>query len=646
MKYLNRDISWLSFNRRVMDEAKRDIPLAERTMFHGITFSNLDEFLMTRYPSAVEESDDTTLKEFQKAVLEHHTELIDQFKKFNKKYKIVRHVSDIKGDKHVKWVKKYFDDNIFPALQPITFDKIRPIEPHKGLNIFVECYDGDDAILNNIEIPSSIPRFIRIPNENYYVTIEDIIKDNIKKIFKDRKIGTVCTFSVLRSAEVYLQSSGTTDLKKMIERTLHEREKSWITRLEIGSLDKKTIKKVKSFIQTEQNTLIFPSRIINLADLKTVDNTIFNTNNQPRKLKMTNPFPAGSVFDHIKKDDRLVFHPYESYADSFVRFIEEAAEDPKVVSIKISLYRVADKSRIIDALLKAADNGKLVTVLVELKARFDEHHNIKISSILKEGGIRLVYGSPELKTHAKVCIVTRQEKKGMKIYSHVGTGNYNESNAKTYTDYSFFTVDQGIGNDLTRFFNLLTSNQGKFKSQKIIYAPYNLRSEISDNIDKEIKKARNKEPARIIFKCNALTDDKIADKLVEAAKAGVRVTLIVRSACIIEPIKNLAIYSIVGRFLEHSRIYCFGKGNRQKIYIGSNDIMYRNLNLRNELMILIENKDIKKRIRQHLKIYLSDNTNRRRILPKYEYERVRCEKKGKNVNAQETFIKEAKKRSM
>ena len=643
MKYLNRDISWLSFNHRVLDEAKRNIPLAERVMFHGITFSNLDEFLMTRYPSAVEESDDEALKKFRKAVLEHHNELVSKFDKFNKDQKIIIKLKNVKSGKKQKWLKHYFDNNIFPTLQPITFDTTRPIEPRMGLNIFVECYDGEDVLYNNIEIPPALPRFIRVPETNHYVAIEDIIASNIKKLIKDRKIKSVCTYSVLRSAEVYVQNTGVKDLKELIEKTLHEREQSWITRLEIGTLDKKLIKKIRSMIQTEPNTLIFSSTIINLADLKKIDNTIFGDKDRPRKLKMSCPFPAGSVFDLIKKDDRLVLHPFESYADSFVRFIEEAADDPKVISIKISLYRVADKSRIINALLKAADNGKLVTVLVELKARFDEHHNIKISKILKEGGVRLIYSSPDLKTHAKVCLVTRQEKKGVRVYSHVGTGNYNESNAKLYTDYSYFTADQDIGNDLTRFFNLLTSNQGKFKSQKIIYAPYNLRDTIIDNIDKEIKRGKD---GHIVCKCNALTDDKIADKLVAAAKAGVKVVLIVRSACIIEPMKNLTICSVVGRFLEHSRIYRFGSGNKAKIYIGSADLMYRNMNLRNELMILVENPEIKKRLERHLVMYMKDNTHRRVIDSDYGYHMVKREKNEKPYDCQDHFIKEAKKLSM
>lgn len=660
VEYLDRDISWLSFNTRVMEEADKDIPLAERVMFHGITFSNLSEFLMTRYAASINaitdgitiddvmQKTDEGITDLQKCVTEHYQMLSNRFSRFNDTNRIIRKVNELLDAPDRKWLDKYFKQNIFPALQPATFDKLRPLEPRKGLNIFVECYDGKSEVstLNYIEIPSGLERFVKVPDDNSYVLIEDIIMHNLDYIFKDRKIVRSCAFSVLRSAEIYISMNSNLDQYKMIEKTLHERERAWITCLEIGSSDKAAIKTLKNVISITANTLVFTANYVNLADLKAIDNKVFTDDQMPRKLKPTNPFPAGNIFEYIRKGDRLVFHPYESYQDSFVRFLEEASEDSDVISIKISLYRVADNSSIIKALLKAADKGKLVTVLVELKARFDEHHNIQVASVLKEGGVRIVYGSPDLKTHAKLCLVTRNEKKGLRIYSHIGTGNYNESNAKSYTDYSYFTADHDIGTDLTRFFNLLTSDQGKFKSHKILYAPYNLRSEITENIDKEIKLAKDGKDGRIIFKCNALTDDKIVDKLIKAAQAGVKIVLIVRGACIIRPMKNIKIYSIVGRFLEHSRVYMFGKGKNSRVYIGSNDMMYRNLNLRNELMLLIEDEDIKSRIKDHLVQYVMDNVNRRKILDDYKFKNMYPDVGEKVSNCQENFIKEAKKRAM
>ena len=435
----------------------------------------------------------------------------------------------------------------------------------------------------------------------------------------------------------------------MIELTLREREKSWITMLEVAG-NNKQIEMLKALIPVTDNTIILKVSslsTVGLAALKKIPSSIFSTKAQARTYEPSNPFPNDKkIMDYIKEADRLVFHPFESYRDTFVRFIEEAADNEDVISIKITLYRVADKSRIIDALIRAAENGKQVTVLVELKARFDEGHNIKISRILREAGVRLVYGSPDLKTHAKLCLVTAIQGNKTVIYSHIGTGNYNESNAKQYTDYSYFTADKQTGYDLTRFFNLLTSTQEKFKSKKIFYAPYNLRDEIIEQIENQIKLAKANKPARIIFKCNSLTDDKVSKALTDAANAGVEVTLIIRGACVIPYQENINVYSIVGRFLEHSRIYLFGKGKNESIYIGSNDIMYRNLNRRNELMLKVEPKELKDRIKSHLKLYMTDTENRRTRIGDYDYFWEQDTVFVKRVDCQQQFIREASKREL
>lgn len=647
MKYLNRDISWLSFNMRVSDETKKDIPLGERVLFHGITFSNLDEFMMVRYPAAIETSTDDELSKFLDAVSNHYGSLMNRFRKFNKEHAVIRKVKDLKNGSS-KWADRKFKQDVFPAIQPITIDKSRQINPRAGtyLLVITEDKDSEDEFINYIELPKMLDRFIRVPDKNYCIAIEDLIQHNLKYIFRNRKVVNSFSFSILRSAEVYLQSGKHMDPYQLISETLHEREKAWITRLEIGTTDRKSVKLLKSLLPLTSNTIVFASDFVSLSDLKKIPSSIYDDANKIRKLEPYNTFPNTSIFDYIKKEDRLAFHPFESYQTTMVRFLQEAAEDPSVVSIKISLYRVSDNSQIIEALLKAADQGKVVTVLVELKARFDEHHNMEISTLLQEGGVRIVYTKPDIKTHAKVCLVTRKEKKGLRIYSQVGTGNYSESNAKQYTDYSYFTADQEIGYDLTRFFNLLTSDQGTFKSQKIVYAPYNMRDEISDNIDREIKKAKDGKSARIICKCNAFTDDKMADKIVAAAKAGVKVTMIIRGACILPPMKNVKIYSIVGRFLEHSRVYVFGSGKNSRLYIGSSDMMHRNLSLRNELLILVENDTIKDRIMKHLRMYQEDNTNRRIIEDKYKYHDVEIDKKEKKFTAQDAFLKEARKMAL
>ena len=643
MGYLLRDISWLSFNERVLDEAKRDIPLAEKIMFLGITNSNLDEFMQVRYPACVDTLSSKELTKVSIAIQKHIEKVNTTCEKFINDHKFIQPLSKL-NDKTVKWANKVFKNSIYPALNVMTATKSKSLSLHSGLYILVLTENkNEDEKINYIEIPQSLNRFIQVKNENFCITIDDLILNNLKYIFNGRKIISSTTFTITRSAEVYVQSDDYMDPIELVSKTLFERQNSWITRLEINTKNKKLIKILKEMLPVIPQTMVIIDTMVQMSSLKKIPTSIYSDKNKPRKFTPYDTFPSGSLFDYIKKEDRLAFHPYESFQGSVVRFLNEAASDPNVISIKITLYRVSDNSEIISALLKAADAGKLVTVMVELKARFDEHHNVEISRILTQGGVRIVYTKPDVKTHAKVCLVTRKEKDKLKIYSHVGTGNYSESNAKQYSDYSYFTCDQAIGYDLSRFFNLICSDQEPFKSNHITYAPYNMRDVIMEQIEKEIKKAKKKQKAYIVCKCNSFTDYKIADKLVEAAKAGVKVDLIIRGACILEPMKNIKIYSIVGRFLEHSRVYVFGVGSKARVFIGSSDIMYRNLNLRNELLIRVENREIKSRIQTHIQWYLEDTVNQRKILKNYKYEDTKPDNKKKVFSAQEAMLKEAKK---
>lgn len=647
---LNRDYSWLKFNERVLEETTRtSYPLQECVIYHGIVHSNLDEFLQTRYPATIDMYDEDGLKAFIKTIQEHYHLLERGWEECNNLHELMLSSLDM-GTDNRNWVKNYFRKNIYPTLQPVTLSNAKVLDPRTTITIFVVTSDDKDrTYLNYVEIPHMLPRFIITPDGKHVVPIEVFVTSNLEYLFKGVKIDSYCTFRILRSAEVYVQSDSYRDQYEMIELTLKEREKSWITMLEVAGNDKQ-IEMLKALIPVTDNTIILKVSslsTVGLAALKKVPSSIFSTKAQARTYEPSNPFPNDKkIMDYIKEADRLVFHPFESYRDTFVRFIEEAADNEDVISIKITLYRVADKSRIIDALIRAAENGKQVTVLVELKARFDEGHNIKISRILREAGVRLVYGSPDLKTHAKLCLVTAIQGNKTVIYSHIGTGNYNESNAKQYTDYSYFTADKQTGYDLTRFFNLLTSTQEKFKSKKIFYAPYNLRDEIIEQIENQIKLAKANKPARIIFKCNSLTDDKVSKALTDAANAGVEVTLIIRGACVIPYQENINVYSIVGRFLEHSRIYLFGKGKNESIYIGSNDIMYRNLNRRNELMLKVEPKELKDRIKSHLKLYMTDTENRRTRIGDYDYFWEQDTAFMKRVDCQQQFIREASKREL
>ena len=642
MKYLNRDISFLSFNQRVSDETKKNIPLGDKAMFHGITMSNLNEFLMVRYPDACHYEQPQHITELTEAIHAHYGLLSDRFIKFNKKYKLIRSIDSLKKDE-LQWVEEYFKDRLYPALQTISFDRTKTLNLHAGFYVLVTYEsDGDDQS-GYIEIPKTLSRFIQVKDQPYVVPIEDIIRKYIKKLFIHTHNCAVTPFSIARSAEVYINLDHYTDPFTMIQQTLKEREKSWITYMEVGNQNPKAVKVLRKVLPLASNTLILQSKFVHLMDLKSIPKSIYRVEDQCRKWEpVVTISPTVSMFDYIKQKDRLLFHPYESYDGSMVRFLEEAAADPNVVSIKIALYRVSDHSRIIDALLKAADTGKLVTVLIELKARFDEHHNIEISNILREGGVRIVFTKPDIKTHAKVCLITRKEKNGLRIYAHVGTGNYSETNSKLYTDYSYFSANQELGKDLTRFFTLLTSNQGTFKSNHLIYAPYNMREELEHQIEKQVKLAKNGKKSRIIAKCNSLTDEKIADRLIDAAKNGVSITLIIRGACVIQPQKNIKIYSIVGQFLEHSRLYIFGYGRKASYYIGSSDLMYRSFNRRFELLLNVKEPELKQRLSNHVQMYLKDNTNRRAILPNYQYENVKVKKGEKSFSVQNALKREAR----
>ncbi len=644
IKLLNRDISWISFNQRCLDETDRkNIPLGERAMFFGIVASNLTEFMQVRYPIEILlEMDD--IDDFKDAIASFYQKMIKRWHKFNKNFQLVVPVDELKKSS-AKWVEQTFKTEVFPILQPMNVDKSKSLNLHPGTYLLVRTRKSksDSEKMQYIEIPKGLDRYIAVPGKKFCVSVIDLIQDNLNFMFKDRKIVSSFPFTILRSAQVFDQIDREQDAYTQIVKTLKERERSWITALEVGSTEKSDIKLLRNLLPLRNDSIIFASKEIGLSALKSLPNEIYSDKDKCRKFKPVKTFPKTSIFDYIKSKDRIAFHPYESYDQTMVRFLQEAAADPNVVSIKISLYRVANNSKIVDALLKAADKGKTVTVLVELKARFDEHHNIEIATILREGGVRIAFTNPDIKTHAKLCLVTRKEKKGLRTYAQIGTGNYSESNAKQYTDYSYFTADQDMCFDLTRFFDLMTSDQGVFKSRKVIYAPYNMKDTIKEEIKTEVKRAKSGKDGYIFIKCNGFTDIEIAEAILDAGKAGVKITMLVRGACVIEPTKNIKIYSLVGRFLEHSRVYQFGTRKNARIYIGSADLMGRNLNRRHELLILVENQEIRERLMNHLKVYMKDNTNLRKILPGYKYEMVdQPEKKKNQFSAQDWFVNEAK----
>ena len=590
----------------------------------------------TRFPALLNYEPESA-KTFEKAIGDAYLETAKVFKRFNKKYKLIRKIDDLNKDDR-QWAEEYFKKNIFPSLTPVTITKERKPSIHAGLYILTITEKDDDRKVGYVEVPNGMGRWIAVPNRHFVIAVEDLIQARIKKLFKGRKVVRTCPFSITRSSEVYEQSDQYTDPFELIKNTLKAREESWVTKLEIGSDKKSDIKTIRKMVPMEADTLIFASDMIRLDDLKSIPKEVYREDELSKKFVPYNTWPDKSLFGYIKAKDRLALHPFESFDDTFVRFLEQAANDPDVTSIRITLYRVGEKSRIIDALLKAADNGKMVTVLVELKARFDEKHNMQVATILREGGVRLIFTKPDIKTHAKLCLVTRKEKKGLRIYSQIGTGNYSNSG---YVDYSLFTADPDVGAELVRFFNLMTSDQEPFKPKHIIFSPHNLRDNIYEEIKGQKKRVKNGKSGHVIIKCNALTDPDLAEVILDAADAGVRFDLIIRGACIIQPNKNIKIRSIVGSFLEHSRILIAGDKD-PTIYLGSSDMMTRSLAHRYELLVKVTEPSVRKRLLRHIEWYLQDTENARIIGKNYEYH-LEEGKKDDKFDIHRAFKREAKK---
>lgn len=652
VELMNRDLNWITFNSRVLDEAcKKERTILERLNFFGIASSNMSEFMMVRYPSYMNEF----MKKRERgrmisSVSDFKRKLDEKFMRFNKTHKVLLTMKEVPKKKQEE-LREYFIQNVYPVIQPIQIGKNFSfrIKQTPSLYIFVKGESEGKMVSFIIEVPKCLDRIIYVDNESF-IMLEHLILNNVRKIIDNVDIKRIAYFTVTRSIEprsmgMQDSSSSTYDY---IKRCISERRTSPITSVDIKVIkNDKVVDDIRRLIELngEENTIYTSiGGLISMDVLKTLRSSFHGGSGKDRVI--INKFPDTDVFAYIKQQDRLVMHPYESYDASVVKFIEESSKDEKVKSIKILLYRTSTNSKIINALVEAAHAGKHVVVVVELKARFDESHNIEISKILEEAGCTVVYTDLSIKTHAKVCIVTRVEKGQIRTYSHIGTGNYNEQTAKLYVDYSYFSRNPEIGYDLTRFFNLVIGKQKLFKSDNILYAPFNMKDGIIEIIKESIrrKEKNKKDNVFIILKCNSLTDVDIAERIISAEKAGVKITIIVRGASILYSYGNLKIISIIGDYLEHSRVYCYGVNGRvKKMYIGSSDLMYRNLNKRNELLIRVKDSDIIKTLYKHLKLYMRDNVNSRIIKKGYNYEEVRQKKGEKKVSCFDEFFKMVRK---
>ncbi|WP_337393441.1 RNA degradosome polyphosphate kinase [Phascolarctobacterium succinatutens] len=667
--FYNRELSWLKFNLRVLKEAMvKDTPLLERLKFIAISASNLDEFFMVRvaglwsnFDSGVEKRDASGMSVHEQLVAisqAAHEQVRTQTKSLialmaemdavKLHFRRVKDLSELGKD----WLEEYYREVVFPVLTPMAVDASRPFPflANKTLNLAVELIKADgEHSMGLIQVPSVLDRIVEVEPEGKrtFVFLEDIIASHCHDLFKGCHILDMVSFRVTRDSDLDLEEDDSVDLMKEVEESLRKRKRGAAVRLEIFKTNNNRIKKfleenldVTEMEVYEINGPLDPTCFFKFIGMKGMWPWLYEPFVPQRPLELPDD---SDLFAAIRENDILLHHPYESF-DPVVKLVSDAADDPQVLAIKQTLYRVSGNSPIVAALARAAENGKQVTVLVELKARFDEENNILWARRLEKAGCHVIYGLVGLKTHAKIILIVRKEDNGIKRYLHLGTGNYNDSTAKLYTDLGLMTANDEFGSDASAFFNLLSGYSEPPVWNKLVMAPLGLREKIYALIDNEIAMVRSGREGHIIAKMNSLIDQPVIQKLYEASAAGVHIDLIVRGICGlrtgIEGISdNITVRSIVGRQLEHSRIFWFANGGEEQLYLSSADWMPRNLNDRVELFFPVETEEHIHRIKALLDLYLRDNVGAHMMQSNGSYRRVR--NKLEPVSAQSTLYEMA-----
>lgn len=679
----NRELSWIKFNERVLNEARdRSIPLLERLKFLSITSSNLDEFFMVRVASlkdmvhagykktdiagmtateqlsainaatrALVETQYTTYNRSLVPLMKNNgIYVLDEYEKMNKE--------------QAEYADKYFEENVYPVLTPMAVDASRPFPliRNKTLNIVAllakkeesgKKMTKQDTEFATVQVPSVLPRLVPIPSkkegDRTYILLEQLIERNISKLFLNYNVLCAYPYRIMRNADLTIDEDEASDLLKEIQKQLKMRQWGEVIRLEVeDTIDEKLLNFLKEefHIATDEdiykiNGPIDFTFLMKLYGMKDKDELRYEPYTPQRVPEIV---PGENIFDEIKKGDILLHHPYQTF-DPVVDFIRQAAVDPDVLAIKQTLYRVSGNSPIIASLAQAAENGKQVSVLVELKARFDEENNIVWAKMLEKAGCHVIYGLVGLKTHSKIALVVRREEDGIRRYVHLGTGNYNDSTAKLYTDCGMFTCSEAIGEDATAVFNMLSGYSEPLSWNKLVVAPIWLRKKFLKLIVRETKNAKAGKQARIVAKMNSLCDREIIAALYAASAAGVSIDLIVRGICCLKVgipgvSENIRVRSIVGNFLEHSRIFYFYNDGQEEIYMGSADWMPRNLDRRVEIIFPVEDENLRKKVKHILEVELMDNTKANVYTKEGTYEKI--DKRGKVlVNSQEQFCREA-----
>ena len=672
--YVNRELSWLEFNYRVLGEARdKTTPLFERLKFLSITASNLDEFFMVRVASLKDmihagykkpDIAGLTASEQLELIGKKTHELVeDQYKTYNRMLlpllkqnglRLVTNHEDLTMEE-AAYVDRYFAKSVYPVLTPMAVDPSRPFPliRNKSLNIaaLVKKKKGEGELdFAMVQVPSVLPRVVEIPSEGdtTIIYLEEIIERNIDKLFLNYDIICCHPFRVMRNADLSFDEDEAEDLLKEIEQKLKRRQWGEVIRLDIeDKADKRLLKILKKELDVSGEAIYEINGPLDLTVLMKVFGLDgFERFKCPKHVPQ--PVPAlmneDDIFTNIRKKDILLFHPFETF-EPVVEFIQRAARDPEVLAIKQTLYRVSGNSPIIKALAEAAEGGKQVSVLVELKARFDEENNIIWAKMLEKAGCHVIYGLLGLKTHSKITLVVRKEEDGIRRYVHLGTGNYNDSTAKLYTDCGLLTCDPQIGEDATAVFNMLSGYSEPLAWNKLSLAPLWLRGRFLRLIQREIKNAGNGKPASIVAKMNSLCDKEIIANLYEASCAGVKIHLIIRGICCLKAgipglSENITVCSIVGQFLEHSRIFRFENDGDPKLFMGSADWMPRNLDRRVEILFPVEDEDLKKRLFHILEVQMEDNVKAQYLQPDGTY--AKRDRRGKlPVCAQEQFAEEA-----
>lgn len=671
--FINRELSWLDFNDRVLDESRdKDNPLLERVKFLAITSSNLDEFFMIRVASlkdlthaGYEGTDPAgmTAEAQLSAISEKtHTLVRKQYSTYNRVLypELVKNgirilkFKDLSGAQE-RYLDHYFRQTVFPVLTPLAVDAGRPFPliSNRSLNLCCLVNPGQTQAqqppkLAVVQVPSVMPRLVAVPSDDHtdFILLEDLVRRHLPELFRGAEILTSGAFRIMRNADLDIEDEGAADLLKEIEKQVRLRQWGEVIRLETESdIDETLLDRLKASMNLNEEDLYLINGpldltfLFRLSGIPGYPQLRFAPFEPPvNEALMADPFAA------IRTQDRLLHHPYHAF-DPVTELIRCAAKDPDVLAIKQTLYRVSGNSPIVKSLEEAAERGKQVLVLVELKARFDEENNIQWARRLEQAGCHVIYGLVGLKVHSKITLIAREEEHGIRRYVHLGTGNYNDQTARIYSDYSLFTCSESIGEDATEFFNMLSGYSAPLSWRRLIVAPFWLRREVTRLIEQEIRHAKEGKPARIVIKVNSLVDPDMISLLYRASNAGVDISLIVRGICCLRAgvpglSERITVRSLIGRFLEHSRIYLFHNDGQDDLFLSSADLMERNLDRRVELFFPVEDPKAYDQILEFLALQLND-TNRARLMDEHgDYQSI--DRRGKQqIDSQAELIRQS-----